>query len=113
MRRRLLSWPRTFEANKEISMPRYVVDRTFPDGLEIPITSAGAAACQEVIESNLEDDVSWVHTYVSTDKKRTWCIYDAPTPDAIRRAAERSRLPITAITEVRVLDPYFYLGAEK
>ena len=88
MRRRLLSWPRTFEANKEISMPRYVVDRTFPDGLEIPITSAGAAACQEVIESNLEDDVSWVHTYVSTDKKRTWCIYDAPTPDAIRRAAQ-------------------------
>ena len=94
-------------------MPRYVVDREFPDGLEIPITKAGAEACREVIEGNLEDDVSWVHTYVSTDKKRTWCIYDAPTPDAIRRAGERNRLPILAITEVRVLDPYFYMGEER
>ena len=102
--------PRTFTTDKEISMPRYVIDRTFPDGLEIPITPAGAEACGGVIASNLEHDVSWVHSYVSLDKKRTWCIYDAPTPDAVRRAAERNRLPITAITEVRVLDPYFYMG---
>jgi hypothetical protein len=99
--------------DKEISMPRYVIDRSFPDGLEIPITRDGAEACQEVIEHNLEDDVSWVHSYVSTDKKRSWCIYDGPTPDAVRRAAQRNRLPITAITEVRVLDPYFYMGGER
>jgi hypothetical protein len=91
-------------------MPRYVVAREFPDGLEIPINQAGDKACREVVERNREEDVSWVHSYVSTDKKRTYCIYDAPTMEAIRRVAMRNQLPVTAITEVRVLDPYFYYG---
>jgi hypothetical protein len=39
---------------------------------------------------------------------RTFCIYDGPTPEAVRRAAARNKLPISRITEVRVLDPYFY-----
>ena len=94
-------------------MPRYVVAREFPDGLEIPINQAGQQACREVIERNLAEDVSWVHSYVSVDKKRTYCIYDAPTPESIRRVAGRNQLPVTAITEVRVLDPYFYLGEQK
>jgi hypothetical protein len=45
---------------------------------------------------------------VSADKKRTFCIYDGPSPEAIRRAAGRNKLPIERITEVQVLDPYFY-----
>ena len=51
---------------------------------------------------------AWVHSYVSADKKLTFCIYDAPNPDAIRGAVQRNVLPIDRITEVRVLDPYFY-----
>jgi hypothetical protein len=49
-----------------------------------------------------------VHSYVSGDKKKTFCIYDATTEEAIRRAAKRNNLPIDCITEVSVLDPYFY-----
>jgi hypothetical protein len=49
-----------------------------------------------------------VHSYVSADKTRTFCVWDGPSPEAIRRAANRSRLPVTRITEVSVLDPYFY-----
>jgi hypothetical protein len=45
---------------------------------------------------------------VTTDKKTTFCIYDGPSPDAIRAAAAASNLPVDRITEVRVLDPYFY-----
>jgi len=52
--------------------------------------------------------VFWVHSYVSEDKKKTYCIYDGPTPEAIRRAATRNNLPVSQIVEVRVLDPYFY-----
>jgi len=51
---------------------------------------------------------AWVHSYVSADKTLTFCIYDAPNPDAIRRAAQRNVRPIDRITELRVLDPYFY-----
>jgi hypothetical protein len=49
-----------------------------------------------------------VHSYVTPECRRTFCIYDGPSPEAIRRAAARNKLPITKITEVRVLDPYFY-----
>jgi hypothetical protein len=49
-----------------------------------------------------------VHSYVSDDKTRTFCIYDGPNPEAIHRAAERNGLPIDHITPVTVLDPYFY-----
>jgi Protein of unknown function (DUF4242) len=89
-------------------MPRYVVERDFPDGLQIPIDETGAKACLAVVESNLADQVTWVHSYVSVDKKKTFCIYDGPSPEAIRRTAGRSKIPVGHITEVSVLDPYFY-----
>lgn len=89
-------------------MPRYLVERTFPDGLAIPTNAAGAEACGGVVSRNAEGGVTWVHSYVSPDKKQTYCIYDAPPPEAIRSAAKRSSLPVDKITEVSVLDPYFY-----
>jgi hypothetical protein len=89
-------------------MPRYVVERQFPDGLQIPADEAGASACAAVVASNLEEQVTWVHSYVSADRKKSFCIYDAPTPEAIRLTASRCKLPVQRITEVRVLDPYFH-----
>lgn len=52
--------------------------------------------------------MTWVHSYVTGDKRKTFCIYDGPSPEAIRRAASCNNLPVDRITEVRVLDPYFY-----
>jgi Protein of unknown function (DUF4242) len=89
-------------------MPRYLVHRTFPDGLRIPVDAEGAAACLGVDDRNAADVVTWIHSYVSTDKGTSYCIYDAPDPESIRRTATRNDLPVDAITEVRVLDPYFY-----
>ena len=45
---------------------------------------------------------------MSEDKKTTYCVYDALTSDAIRASAAANELPVERITEVRVLDPYFY-----
>ncbi|MCO5063632.1 MAG: DUF4242 domain-containing protein [Rhizobiaceae bacterium] len=89
-------------------MPRYLVERTFPGGLAIPVDATGVEACSLVVSRNGEDGVTWVHSYVSPDKTRTFCIYDAGSPEAIRSAAKRNGLPVDKITEVRVLDPYFY-----
>ena len=89
-------------------MPRYMVERTFPDGLALPANETGAQACLTVIGVNAEDNVTWVHSYVTPNKKKTFCIYDAPNPEAIRRVATRNKLPVDRITEVRVLDPYFH-----
>ncbi len=89
-------------------MPRYLIEREFPDGLNIPQNEAGATLCRKVIDNNAEDGVTWVHSYVTLDRKHTFCIYDGPTPEAVRRAAARNKQPISQVTEVRVLDPYFF-----
>lgn len=89
-------------------MPRYIVQRTFTEGLQIPITNDGVQLCHTVVERNAEEGVTWVHSYVSEDKRTTFCVYDAPNPEAIRRTAARNQLPVDQITRVQVLDPYFY-----
>jgi hypothetical protein len=87
-----------------------MVERTFPDGLEIPSNEQGAKTCLGVVENNAEEHVTWVTSYVSSDKTKTYCVYDGPSPDAIRRSAAANGLPVDSIAQVRILDPYFYVG---
>ena len=89
-------------------MPRYIIERSFPDGLRIPVNNDGAQACMSVVANNMKDGVTWIHSYVSADLKKTFCVYDGPNPDAIRSVAQRNNLPIDRVTPVTVLDPYFY-----
>jgi hypothetical protein len=89
-------------------MPRFLVERTFAEGLEIPMNDQGAAACLAVVGNNAQDGVTWVHSYVTPDKRKTFCIYDAPSPEAIRAVAKLNNLPVDEIIQVSVLDPYFY-----
>jgi hypothetical protein len=91
-------------------MPRYLIQRTFPAGLSIPMTAEGRKAVGGVVATNAEQGVTWVHSYVTPDRKNTFCIYDAPAPESVRKVAERNGLPVDRITEVSVLDPYFYLS---
>jgi hypothetical protein len=91
-------------------MPRFVVQRTFPEGLAIPPTLDGAKTCLAVVENNTEEAVTWLTSYVTLDRTKTFCIYDGPESDAVGRAALANGLPLDSISEVRVLDPYFHTG---
>lgn len=91
-------------------MPRYVVERTFSEGLHIPVSALGAQACLGVVEKNARKGVTWVHSYVTQDLRKTFCVYDGPNPEAIREAASSNNQPVDRITAVSVLDPYFYKG---
>ncbi|HEX3247848.1 MAG TPA: DUF4242 domain-containing protein [Pyrinomonadaceae bacterium] len=88
-------------------MARYLVERTFTEGLKLSTNETGAEMCRVIVATNDDDNVTWIHSYVSSDRQRTFCIYDAPTPEAIRRTAKRNNLPVDRITKVNVLDPYF------
>jgi uncharacterized protein DUF4242 len=81
-------------------MPRYLVERTF--------SGAPKLSVEAVVERNADDGVTWMYSYVCEDTGTMLCLYEAPSPEAIRRAARRSDLPVDRITQVRVLDPYFY-----
>ena len=87
-------------------MPRYLVERTYSDDSDIPAGLDGRLA--DHVERNADHGVSWLHSYVSRDKTKSFCIYDAPSPEAIRKTASRNALPVDRITEVSVLDPYSY-----
>lgn len=87
-------------------MPRYVVECTFPTGLASP---TGAEPSRELMAGDAAEGVTWISSFVSENRGRSFCIYDAPTPEAIRKAAASTGLPIDRITRVDVLDPYAYL----
>jgi hypothetical protein len=92
-----------------VPVPRYVVERLFPEGFELPYGQAGIDVCRGVVGVNEDLGVTWLQSYVRDDRRSTFCVYDAPNPESIRRAAERNGLPVDRITRVTVLDPYFYL----
>ena len=83
-------------------MPRYMVERSFPDGLNIPVNADGAQACGGVIERNAGEGVSWVHSYVSADKTKTFCVYEGPSEEAVRQAAQRNEIPVDRVVEIPV-----------
>ena len=82
-----------------------------PTDSRFPIDENGRKAVTGIVAGNGAEQVTWVHSYVSDDDRTTWCIYDAPSPEAIRAAAGTNSLPVDQIHEVNVLDPYFYASA--
>ncbi len=61
-------------------MPRYLVERSFAEGLHIPMDATGTKTCAEVVGTNLDYGVTWVHSYVTPEKTKSYCIYDTPQP---------------------------------
>jgi Protein of unknown function (DUF4242) len=82
-------------------MPMYVIERTFAEQLESDLLDRKGIKL-------VNDDVGvrWLYSFLSADKKKTYCLYEAPNPEAIREAAARLGLPADAIVEVHeVLQP--------
>jgi hypothetical protein len=80
---------------KELLMPRYVVERDFAEQLDL--TKDGV---EKVNLINDQEGVQWIFSFLSADKKKTFCLYEAPNPEAIRAAARRNNIPADAIIEI-------------
>jgi Protein of unknown function (DUF4242) len=76
-------------------MPLYLIERSFADQLEL--TSEDVKLIEEV---NADEGVRWLFSFLSADRLRTYCLYEAPSPDAIVAAARRARIPADAVVEV-------------
>ncbi len=76
-------------------MPLYLIERTFAEQLDL------AADDVRVIEDiNGKEGVSWLFSFLSADRRRSYCLYEAPSPDAIIAAAQRANVPVDSIVEV-------------
>jgi hypothetical protein len=76
-------------------MPLFLIERNFAEQLQI--TTEGAA---EINEINDEESVRWLISFLSVDKKKTFCLYEAPSAEAIREAARRANIPADTIIEL-------------
>ena len=76
-------------------MPRYMIERTFAELVEVDKESAA-----EVRRINDEEGIRWLFSFLSADKLKTYCLYEAPSADAIRIAAKRLKIPADSIIEI-------------
>jgi hypothetical protein len=83
-----------------MTMALFVIERNFAEQLELTHEAA-----RLVMEVNADSGVHWLFSFLSADKKKTYCLYEAPNADAIREAARRAGLPADVIVEVSELRP--------
>ena len=76
-------------------MPLYMIERSFAEQLEL--TGEDVEVIEEI---NADEGVRWLFSFLSADRRRTYCLYEAPSPDAIIQAAGRADVPVDAIVQV-------------
>ena len=81
-------------------MPLYVIERAFAEQLDL--TSDDVRLIDEI---NADEGVRWLFSFLSADRRRTYCLYEAPSPDAIVAAAKRANVPADVVVEVSAAAP--------
>jgi hypothetical protein len=76
-------------------VPIFMVERNFADRLEPSLEAADG-----INRLNAEEGVRWLYSFLSADRRKTYCLYESPSPEAIRSAAVRAGLPADVIVEV-------------
>ena len=84
-------------------MPMYVIERAFADQLEL--SSDDVKLIEEV---NADEGVRWLFSFLSADRRRSYCLYEAPSPDMIVAAAKRVGIPADAVVEVNRISADMY-----
>ena len=85
-------------------MPRFLIERNFAEEVEMTKDDV-----DRVNRINDETGVKWLISFLSADKKKTYCLYEAPSAEAIRQAAKRANVPADVIIEVtRELSPTMF-----
>ena len=80
-------------------MPRYMIERQFAEKVELDKN-----ATDQINRINDEEGVKWLFSFLSADKLKTYCLYEALNAEAIRAAARRLNIPADSIIEVGVTE---------
>lgn len=94
-------------------MPRYIVERTFPDGLSLAPSEKGARAAAAVAKVNAREEVFWVHSYSTQDRKKSFCVYDGPDPERFGRWHKRTDSPWTGSRRSGFSTPTFFTDEDR
>jgi hypothetical protein len=83
-------------------MPLYMIERSFAEQLDL-----SAEDVEMIEEINGDEGVSWLFSFLSADRRRTYCLYEAPSPEAILAAARKGEIPADEVVEVGAATPQF------
>jgi Protein of unknown function (DUF4242) len=81
-------------------MPLYVIERRYAEQLDL--SSEGVKALEEI---NADEGVRWLFSFLSADRRQSYCLYEAPSPDELVAAARRANIPADVIVEVDRISP--------
>ncbi|MBI4639764.1 MAG: DUF4242 domain-containing protein [Candidatus Tectomicrobia bacterium] len=81
-------------------MPIFMIERNFAEQLEVTSNDETREARARVARINADLGLQWLFSFLSADKKKTYCLYEAPSAEAIREAARRANIPADAIIEL-------------
>jgi hypothetical protein len=81
-------------------MPKFLIERNFAEELEV--TEADVLGITKI---NDDAGVKWLFSFLSPDKRKTYCLYEAPDAESIRRAAKMANVPADVIVEVSDIGP--------
>ena len=95
---------RALGSNRELTVPQFLIERNFAEQLEVNKEIAST-----IKQVNDELSLRWVFSFLSADKKKTYCLYEAPNAEAIREAAQRLNVPADEIIEVGELRPEMFV----
>jgi uncharacterized protein DUF4242 len=76
-------------------VPVFMIERRYAEQFE-----SSADGADGINRINDEEGVRWLYSFLSADRRKTYCLYEAPSPDAIRRAAARAGLPADVVVEM-------------
>ena len=76
-------------------MPLYLIERKYAEQLEF-----SADGVRQLEEINADEGVNWLFSFFTADRRQSYCLYEAPSPDEILAAARRANLPADVIVEV-------------
>jgi len=76
-------------------MPLYMIERRYAEQIEL--SADGVRALEEI---NADEGVRWLFSFLSADRRQSYCLYEAPSPDEILAAARRANIPADAIVQV-------------
>ncbi|HEX3957192.1 MAG TPA: DUF4242 domain-containing protein [Trebonia sp.] len=76
-------------------MAVFVIERRFAE--DVDLSEEDVRAINLV---NDEEDVRWLYSFLSVDRRKTYCLYEASSIEAVRRAAVRAGLPADVVIEV-------------
>lgn len=85
-------------------MPLFIIERNFAEQLELTRDDA-----VNIVRINADVGVNWLFSFLSADRKRTYCLYEAPSAEAILEAARRADVPADMIIEVSELRPEMFV----